>query len=331
MATITLERPRAARRYPFVEYVARRVGAGLLTLLVVSMLIFAGVQVLPGDAASAVLGRNATPSALAELRHQMHLDRPAPERYLSWLGWLLHGDLGQSATAQQPVLDLISGRAANSGILALITLILLVPLSLLFGVLAATRAGRWLDHLISTSSLAVIALPEFVIGTVLILIFAVNLKLVPPVSLVLPGESPLSQPNILVLPVATLLGASLAQAIRMVRAGMLEALRSDYVQMARLNGFDERQVVLRYALRNALAPTVQVIALDVQWLIGGIIVTEYVFGYPGLGQGLAQAVSARDIPLVQSVALLLAAVFIVINIVADLLVVFLIPKLRTAQ
>lgn len=331
MATSALARPKVFAGHPYVGFVVRRIGAGLLILLVVSMLIFAGLQVLPGDAASAVLGRNATPSALAELRHEMHLDQPLVQRYVGWLVGVLHGDLGDSATAHQPVWTLISGRVANSAVLALITIVLLIPLSLLLGVLAATRAGKALDHVISTASLAVIALPEFVTGTLLALIVAVKLRWAPPVSLILPGQTPLDQPNVLVLPVATLLAASLAQTIRMVRAGMIEALRSDYVQMARLNGFDERRVVLRYALRNALAPTVQVIALDVQWLIGGIIVTEYVFGYPGLGQGLAQAVSARDIPLVQSVALLLAAVFIAVNIVADLLVVFLIPKLRTAQ
>jgi len=331
MTTIALAQQRKRALHPFVGFVARRFGAGLLVLLVVSMLIFAGLQVLPGDAASAVLGRDATPAALAELRHDMRLDRPLLERYATWLMGLLHGDLGQSATAHQPVLDLISGRIVNSALLALATILLLIPLSLFFGIIAATRAGRIPDHVISNVSLAVIALPEFVTGTLLALVFAVTLKLLPPVSLVLPGQSPLDSPQILVLPVATLLAASAAQTVRMIRAGMIEVLRSDYVQMARLNGFNERQVVLRYALRNALPPTIQVLALDVQWLIGGIIVTEYVFGYPGLGQGLAQAVSARDIPLVQSVALLLAAVFIAINIVADVFVIFLIPKLRTAQ
>ena len=331
MASVAMTGRRAFAAHPYTGFVVRRVGAGVLTLFIVSILIFAGLQVLPGDAASVILGRDATPSALVELRHEMHLDRPLVERYGNWLAGVLHGDLGQSATAHQPVMDLISGRIANSAVLAAVTLVFLVPLSLGFGVLAATRAGRFLDHLISTSSLAVISLPEFVTGTLLALVFAVNLKLFPPVSLVLPGQSPLDQPSILVLPCVTLLAASVAQAIRMVRAGMIEALRSDYVQMARLNGFDESRVVLRYALRNALAPTVQVIALDIQYLIGGIIVTETVFGYPGLGQGLGQAVAARDIPLVQSVALLLAAVFIALNIAADLMVVFLIPKLRTAQ
>jgi peptide/nickel transport system permease protein len=261
----------------------------------------------------------------------MHLDRPAPVRYLQWLGGVAHGDFGQSAIANQPVWDLIFGRVVNSAILALATVLLLIPLALLLGVLAAIRAGRLLDHTISSLSLAITALPEFVTGTLLVLLIAVKLKLLPPVSLILPGQTPFDQPSILVLPIATLLAASLAQSIRMVRAGMVDVLRTDYVQMARLNGFPERRVVLRYALRNALAPSVQVIALNVQYLVGGIVVTEYVFGYPGLGQGLVQAVAARDIPLVQSVALLLAAVFLAINIVADLLVVLLIPKLRTAQ
>jgi peptide/nickel transport system permease protein len=175
------------------------------------------------------------------------------------------------------------------------------------------------------------ALPEFVTGTILVLIFALHLEILPAVSFLPPGESPLQNPKILVLPVATLLAASLAQTMRMVRAGMVEALRSDYVEMARLNGYDERTVVLRHALRNALAPTVQVFALNIQWLVGGIVVTEYVFGYPGLGQALVNAVAARDIPYVQAAALLVAVVYLALNVVSDLLVVLLIPKLRTAQ
>ena len=215
--------------------------------------------------------------------------------------------------------------------LALVTIALLVPIGVILGVLAATRAGRGLDHAVSIGSLTVVALPEFVTGAILVLVFAVWLDVLPGVSLVPVGESPLSNPSALVLPVATLLAASLAQTLRMVRAGMLDALRSDFVQMARLSGYPERRVVYRHALRNALAPTVQVIALNVQWLIGGIIVTEYVFSYPGIGQGLVQAVAIRDVPFVQAVALIIAAVYVTLNIVADIVVVLLIPKLRTAQ
>jgi peptide/nickel transport system permease protein len=319
------------RRHPLLFFVGRRLALAVLTLLVVSVLIFVGTQILPGDVANAILGRNATPQGLASLRHQLGLDRPASARYFSWLGGILHGDLGHSAAGDVPVWSLISGRLANSAILAGITVAFLVPLSLLLGILAATRAGRAADHAISATSLALIAVPEFVTGTLLILVFAVAFSLLPAVSLVAQGANPLTHPTILVLPVATLLAASLAQTLRMVRAGMVDVLRSDYVEMARLDGFSERRVVLQWGLRNALAPAVQVIALNVQWLVGGIVVTEYLFGYPGLGQGLVQAVSSRDIPLVQAVTLLIAAFYLAVNIAADLLVVLMIPKLRTAQ
>jgi peptide/nickel transport system permease protein len=298
------------------------------------MLVFAGTEVLPGDAASAVLGKTASPEQLAELRAQMGLDRPAAERYLDWLGGLLTGDLGNSAAgfaegSVRPIWGEISGEIWNSLLLALIAAVLLVPLSLVLGVAAAIRAGRPTDHAISALSLAVISLPEFIIGSLLILLFFSWLDVFSPVSLIPPGESPLAHPNELVLPILTLLGASLAASIRMVRAGMIEALGTDYVQMARLAGFRERTVIRRYALRNALAPSVQVFAQNLQYLVGGIIVVEYLFAYPGLGRELVEAVAIRDVREVQSVALLIAAVYIAINIVADVLVVLLVPKLRT--
>jgi peptide/nickel transport system permease protein len=205
----------------------------------------------------------------------------------------------------------------------------MIPLALVFGVLSGVRAGRPLDHTVTVSSLAIISLPEFIIGSLLILVFFSWLDVLPPVSLIPPGTNPLSQPDALVLPVLTLLGASLAASIRMVRAGMVEALNAEYVTMARLNGFGERTVVRRYALRNALAPSVQVLAQNVQYLVGGIVVTEYLFTYPGLGKELVDAVAIRDVREVQVVALLIAAFYILINIVADVLVVLLVPKLRT--
>ena len=206
---------------------------------------------------------------------------------------------------------------------------MLLPVSLAFGIWAGIRRDRPVDHAISVASLALIALPEFVTGTLLIAFIAVTLKLLPPTSIIESGGA-LSNPRLLVLPVLTLCLTASPYVIRMVRAGVSEAMGADYVQMARLSGIPERRVVLRHALRNALAPTVQVLALTVQYLIGGIVIVETVFAYPGLGQGLVQAVVARDIPTVQGVAMLLAAIYIVINIVADLVVVLLIPKLRTA-
>jgi peptide/nickel transport system permease protein len=287
--------------------------------------------VLPGDAACANLVSNATPEALANLREKLELERPAAERYLDWISGVLKGDLGESLSAQRPVQDFIASRVRNSVILALVTTLLLIPLSIGLGIIAGARRGRRADHTVSGISLAFVSVPEFVTGTVLILLFAVTWGILPPVSLVSPGTSPLSNAEILVLPVATLLLASLAATVRMMRAGVIEVMESDYIEMARLDGFSERRVILRYALRNALAPTVQVIALNAQWLVGGIVITETLFQYPGVGQLLVQAVALRDIPLVQALALLIAAVYIALNIIADVLVIVLIPKLRTAQ
>jgi peptide/nickel transport system permease protein len=317
-----------------LRFVLRRLAAAVATLFVVSILIFVGTEVLPGDAASAVLGRTASPEQLAEMRAAMGLDRPAHERYLDWLGGLLSGDLGNSAAGyaaggESPIWEEIRPKIVNSFILAAITALLMVPLALFLGILAAMRAGRPLDHAISVSSLAIISLPEFIIGSLLILLFFSWLDALPPVSLIPPGTSPLAEPKLLVLPVLTLLGASLAASIRMVRAGMVETLNAEYVTMARLNGFGERMVVSRYALRNALAPSVQVFAQNIQYLVGGIVVTEYLFNYPGLGKELVDAVAIRDVRAVQVVALLIAAFYILINILADLLVVLLVPKLRT--
>jgi peptide/nickel transport system permease protein len=324
------------QRRPLVRFVVRRLLAAVATLFVVSVLVFFGTEVLPGNAASAVLGKNATPTELHKLEQRMGLDRSAVHRYGDWLGGLLTGDLGNSAAGlasgeKFPIWNQIRGKLGNSFALAAITTLLMVPLSLLFGVLAARRAGRPADHAISITSLAITSLPEFVVGSILILSFFSWLKVLPPVSLIPPGDNPLSHIKALVLPVLTLLGVTLAASIRMVRAGMIEALRSEYVQMARLNGFRERTVLTRYALRNALAPSVQVFAQNIQYLVGGIIVTEFLFNYPGLGQELVNSVAVRDVREVQSVAVLVAAFYVCVNILADLLVLALVPKLRTQQ
>jgi peptide/nickel transport system permease protein len=334
--TPTVAPPSARRRHPLVRYAVVRVLAGIVTLFVVSILVFIGTEMLPGDAASAVLGRSASPTQLAEMRELMGLDKPAVRRYGDWLGGLLTGDLGDSAAGfaaggKRPIWNEINGKIGNSFVLATIVTLLMIPLSLLLGVLSAVRAGRTVDHGISLSSLALVSLPEFVIGSLLILIFFTWLDILPPVSLVPPGESPLADPEKLVLPVLTLLAATLAGSTRMVRASMVESLRSDYVQMARLNGFAERRVVARYALRNALAPSVQVFAQNIQYLVGGIIIVEYLFAYPGLGKEFVDAVAIRDVREVQSIAILIAAFYILVNIVADLLVVLLVPKLRTGN
>jgi peptide/nickel transport system permease protein len=318
---------------PVVAFLGRRVLGAIAALLAASVLIFVGVQLLPGNAASAVLGRDATPQAVHILSKQMGLDRPAATRYFDWLGGFVHGDLGVSSVSlaqgeHTTVSSLIASPIKNSAILAGLAALFMIPLSLGLGAYAAIRAGKPADHVISIGSLISISAPEFVTGALLVAVFFVGLHWLPPVAIVAPGADPLSTPKELILPVLTLLFASLAAGIRMVRAGMYEALQTEYVQAARLNGLPERRVLTRYALRNALAPSVQVLAQNLQYLVGGVIVVETVFAYPGLGSQLVSAVQNRDLTVVQSVAMLIAVVYVLINLLADLIVVLLIPKLR---
>jgi peptide/nickel transport system permease protein len=322
------------RTSPVLGFLARRILGGVVALLVASVLIFVGEQVLPGNAASVILGRNASPAAVHVLSREMGLDRPLISRYGDWLSGFVQGNLGNSAVelAQgaktAPIWPLISGPLKNSAILAAIAALLMIPLSLALGVLAAVRARKPTDHLISVGALVSISLPEFVTGSLLIAVFFVGLHLLPPVALVPPGANPLSHPTALILPVLTLLCASLAAGIRMVRAGMLEVMQTEYVQTARLNGISERRILLRYALRNALAPSVQILAQNLQYLVGGIIVVENVFAYQGIGSQLVSAVMDRDVTVIQSIAMLIAIIYVAINLLADLAVMLLVPKLR---
>jgi peptide/nickel transport system permease protein len=323
------------RSHPLAAMVVRRTAAGVVTLFIASILIFAALNVLPGDAASVVLGRNATPEALAKVRADLGLDQSLPRRYADWAGGIISGDLGNStiAVAQNDPHPSVSGIIGtplrNSLVLAVIAAVLLVPLALVIGAFAALRADKPADHAISTVSLTLSSLPEFLIGSLLVVVFFSWLDVLPPISQIPPGAGPFDQPDILVLPVLTLLSVSLTFTIRQVRATTIDTLRQDYVAMARLNGYKESRVIRRYALRNALAPSVQTIAQTLQYLLGGIIITEAVFAYPGIGTTLIQAVSTRDIQLVSVIAFLLAAVYIVINIIADVIVVLMVPKLRT--
>jgi peptide/nickel transport system permease protein len=327
--------PPARTRHPLARMITRRLAAGLATLLVCSALIFLACNILPGNVATAVLGKNATPERVARVRQLLGLNQSVPERYLHWLGGILTGNLGKSGTA-----IIVGGNASiskqlvpaltNSLTLAGITLILLIPLSIALGTLAGLRAGKATDHATSAGTLLLGSLPEFVLGTVLILIFFQLLGWFPPVSLLAPGASPLGHPSILVLPIATLLGVSIAGAARQIRAGVIEVSREDYVGLARINGLPERKVLVSYTIRNALAPSVQIMAQGAQYLIGGIIIVESVFNYPGIGSYLVTAVSTRDVPVIESAAVILAGLYILINIIADVLVVLLVPVLRTA-
>lgn len=322
-------------RHPIGMFVARRVGTGLVTVLVASFVIFVATNALPGNVAYAVLGRSATPQLVRNLEDGLHLNRPLLARYGVWLGGVVHGNFGNSAAAladgatKAPVLAEIATPLRNSLVLAVFTAVLLIPLSIFVGTVAAVRAGTATDYTVSYASLVLNALPEFVLGTFLILLLFNVLDWLPPVALVPPGTSPLAHLNDLALPVLTLLGVSVAFSARQIRAGVIIALQQECVAMARLSGIRERRVVWRYALRNAVAPAVQTFAQSIQYLFGGIIVVEALFAYPGIGQALVQAVALRDVSVVAAISMILAVLYIAINIVADLVVVLLVPKLRT--
>lgn len=315
-------------RHPLLLFSGRRFIAGVVLFFIASAFVFFATNILPGDAASAILGRQATPESLAALRTDLGLNRPIREQYFDWISGFIRGDFGTSLINGQPVVSLIDYRLVNTLVLALITMAFLVPLALLIGTFAGVRAGRRADQALSATTLALIAVPEFVVATVLILVFAVWYPVLPPLSLVPPGDNPLSYPSALVLPVATLLLVGTPWMARYVRAGVAESITSEYTEMARLNGLPESRVVLRHVLPNALAPSVQAFALTFLWLIGGILVVETMFAYPGIGAGLVQAITSRDLPLIQCMAMFLAAAYIVIIFVADLLTLLLIPRLR---
>jgi peptide/nickel transport system permease protein len=338
-ATGPAHEPDSPRRrmhaHPAALFVIKRLGAGVITLLIVSILIFLCTSVIPGNAAVITLGKSATPASLKQLEATLGLNRPLYLQYLSWLGGILHGSFGDSAVAlahhqtNPSIASTIKNPFFNSLILGVITAILLIPLTLLLGVIAGIRADKIVDHAISLPSLVIAGLPEFVTGSLLIYIFFSELNILPPVSLVPPGSDPLASPRILVLPVLTLLAVAVGSGIRQVRLGMIEVLQTDFVQFARLNGVSERRVLIRYGMRNAIANSIQTIAQNLQYLVGGIIVVEAVFAYPGIGTYLVTAVLARDTNEVLGASIILAALYTLINIGADLLVVFLVPKLRT--
>ncbi len=319
---------------PVLAFVGRRVVAGLITILIASAFIFFAINGLPGDVASAVLGQDATPDRVAQLRSQLELDQSLFERYFSWLGGVVTGDFGVSTAAlvqgaEQPVWDMLKGPLGNSLILAGIAFAVFVPASIALGAWSAVRAHRAVDHAISSSALTLGAMPEFLLGTALIVVFFTQLGWLPPISQVPPGASPLSTPLVLVLPALTLVLHCLSHAVRLVRAAMIEVLESDFVATARLNGYSERTIVWRMALPNAIAPSIQVLGNIARYMIGGILIVEHVFAYPGIGAELVSAVSSRDLQVVSIAALILAAGYVVVNIITDLLVVLIVPRLRT--
>jgi peptide/nickel transport system permease protein len=301
-----------------------------VTLWLVSVLVFVATQVLPGDVATAILGQNATPERLAIVRDVLHLNDPLLSQYWHWLSDLLQGDLGTSASSGQPLSQILSARVQNSAFIMILSALIAFPIGIGLGVWAGIRRDRPADHAISGFSLIMAALPEFVIGVLLVLLFSTAVfEWFPAVSLVGPGQQIWDKPEAVVLPVATLTLALIPYLARIMRGSMVEVMESDYVQTARLKGLPERMVIRRHAIPNALLPAIQVSALQLGWLAGGVVVVEYLFSFPGVGGALVDAVAARDVAMVQTVTVVIAAVYVTVNILADFLSILITPKLRT--
>jgi peptide/nickel transport system permease protein len=294
------------------------------------MVVFGATQVLPGNAATAILGKTATPARLVALERQLHLNDAVPVQYWHWFSHIVRGDAGISLASQQPVRQLLSTRIENSAFLVLVSALVAIPLALGLGTLAAMRRDRPIDHVIGVTTLVLAALPEFVIGILLVLLFATTVfQLLPSVSILAPNEPAWQDPRVVILPAATLILAVLPYISRIMRGSMIEVLESDYVQMARLKGLRKRTVILRHAVPNAIVPAIQVTALQLAWMAGGIVLVEFVFSYPGIGSALIDAVSNRDITVIQAITLLVAAVYVLLNLAADLISILLTPRART--
>ncbi len=298
-------------------------------MIFTSALIFGLTQILPGDVARLQLGREASQVSLDAFRERYGLNDPVPMQYVNWLGGFLSGDWGVSYSAGNPaVRPLVIDRLGNTLRLAVYTLILSIPLSVVLGVISALREGSWLDNLISLVSLSVVGLPEFVTGIVLINVLALGLGWFPPTSLIMRDMVFGDWIRILTLPAITASFVLLGYVVRMTRAGVLEELKQPYVRTAALKGLPARVVIFKHVLRNALMPTITVIALSVGWLIGGLIVIENVFSYPGLGALMVDAVGQKNIPLLQACVMVVIFFFAVANLIADVLYALLNPRIR---
>jgi peptide/nickel transport system permease protein len=302
---------------------------GIGTVWLVSLLIFAAVEALPGDACVAILQRDASGTRLENCRAELGLNRPATVRYVEWASAALRGDLGVSAGSHKPIAPMLGFRLRNTLLLAACALGAGVPLALLLGIIAALRRDRAADIAISVSSIALMTIPEFVSATVLIFVFSIWLDWVPGIVMADPA-APLRAflPGI-VLPTAVLAMVMTAHMLRTVRSSVLNVLASDHVQMARLKGVPPGRIIRVHVLPSALLPAINVVALTVAWLLGGVVVVEKVFNYPGLGRFLVDSITERDLPVVQAIALLLGSVYVGVNLIADIMGLLLNPRLRT--
>lgn len=316
---------------PLLRMLAHRLGLALLSLLLVSVVVFLITAVLPGDAAEELLGQDATPETLAALRVQMGLDQPLALRYLHWLGGLLVGDPGRSLVSDAPVMELIGNRLPNSLMLAGVTAAIAVPLALLLGTLAAVFRGGWLDRLLNNGAVVMVSVPEFLIATLAVLVLSVQLGWLPALSYASDIDSLASAARVFVMPVLTLCCVTVAQMMRMTRAALADQLDAPYIEMARLKGVPPLRLVLLHAAPNAIGPIANAVALSTSYLLGGVIVVETIFHYPGVAKLMVDGVSQRDMPLVQTCTMIFCAGYLLLVMLADMVGILANPRLRHAR
>ena len=314
--------------HPIIKLVAQRLTLGILLLLAASVLIFAGTTMLPGDVAQQILGQSATPQALANLREELGLNDPPVTRYFRWLGGILQGDLGTALTNGRDIAESIGGRLKNTMFLAFCAAVISIPLAIFLGLLAVRYKDRWPDKLISGVTLTTISIPEFMIGYILVYWLAIKLRWFPSVAIMNDSMSLGEKLNAIAIPVMVLTLVVLAHMMRMTRAAILNVMQSAYIETAELKGLRMLTVIRKHAFPNAVAPIVNVVMLNMAYLVVGVVVVEVVFAYPGMGQYLVDHVSKRDVPVVQAVGLIFAAVYIGLNLVADIVSIVTNPRLR---
>lgn len=311
--------------------ILERIGLSFFTMAFIAIVVFVGLELMPGDACTVHLGRGASETALENCRGRLELDRPAVTRFLDWSGKLVQGDLGVSVQRGRPITEIISYRLRNTIILAAMAAAIGIPLAIFLGVVSGLRRDGPLDMTVSTVAIFAMTIPEFISGSLLILVFSVILGWSTGIVLVGYKASVLDLVTASLLPAITLSLIMTAHILRMVRASVIEVLGSEFVLMARLKGVPARQIVWRHVVPNALLPAISVIGLTAAWLLGGVVIVESVFNYPGLGRLAVDAVSDQDLPLVQAIALLFGLIYIVVNLTTDLLAMVLNPRLRTLR
>ncbi len=310
------------------QMVLRRIAIGFATLIVVSIIVFLATSILPGDVAQIILGQSATPETLAALRAELGMDQPGYVRYFSWLGNMAIGDLGISKAGGATISSLIGGRMGNTMVMAGLVALISIPISIALGLWAAMHPGTWLDRIVTFGTMCTISVPEFFIATILVLILAVELHWLPSTAYLTGNESFMELLRALAMPLLTLVIVVSAQMIRMTRAGILNVMSSPYIEMAILKGVPRRRIILRHAFFNAIGPIVNVIALNLAYLVSGVVIVETIFAYPGLAKLMIDGVQTRDLPLVQACAMIFCGTYVLLILLADIASILSNPRLR---